>query len=208
MIFNKKATSVVEAMVVLLIIVSWVVWMYQVFWNSKKLSDSTANKIQAISMAREWIEAMKNIRDTNWLLFSSDTTNCWNVDNYNSHCVWDNGTSYDIKKNSYKIFQKADNRWYLSKKNTSETSFSKSAYRDEMKVWLDSNWFFTQTWIVSEISPIFTREIQISYLKDNNSVWNSNDPKMKVKSIVQWVDSSSTQVHKVEFTSILTNYKK
>ena len=206
MFLTKKATSVIEAMVVLLIVVSWVVWMFQVFWNSQKLSNSTANKIQAIQIAREGIEWVKNIRDTNWILFSSDTANCWNVFEYNNSCVWDNSTTYDIPTKSYIIYQKSDNRWHLEQKNT-ETSFNQD-YRYRFKVWLDSNWFFTQSWAVTELKPLFTREIQISYLKADNSAWNSNDPKMQVKSIVQWKDLSSNKPHKVEFTSILTNWKK
>jgi hypothetical protein len=214
MFLTKKATSIVEAMVVLLIVVSWVVWMYQVFWNSQKLSNSTGNKIQAIQIAREGIEAMKNIRDTNWILFWSDTPNCWNVLDYNNSCVWDNSTTNDISAWSYKIYQNTDNKWKIIKKITSETSFLKSAYRNEMKVWLDSNWFFTQSWAITEIKPLFTREIKIKYLDDwivpdNISASKpSNEEKIEVISLVQWVDNSSTKVHKVEFTSILTNWKK
>ena len=204
MFLTKKATSVIEAMVVLLVVVMWIIWMIAIFTSSQKLSNWTSNKIQAIQIAREWIEAVKNIRDTNWTIFSSDTANCWNVDNYNNSCVWDNSTTYDISIWSYKIYQdSSDNRWYLSKKTTSETEYKKSAYRNEMKVWLDSNWFFTQTGTMTEIKPLFTREIKISYPS-----WNSNTSKMKVISLVQWVDNSSKKVRKVELSSILTNWKK
>jgi archaellin len=194
---NKKATSIVEAMVVMFIVVSWVVWMYQVYNNSRALSDSTWNKIQAIQIAREWIEAMKNIRDTNWILYWSDTENCWNVDNYNSTCVWDNTTTNDITDWSYIIYQDTDNTWKINSKTT-ETSFN-SNYRNRFKVWLDSNWFYTQFWATTEIKPIFTREIKITYPESE---------KMKVISLVQWLDSSWNKPHKVEFTSILTNWKK
>lgn len=199
MILDKKATSIIEAVVILWIVVTWIVWMFKVYDNSQKLSSSTSNKIQAIQISREWIEAVKNIRDTNWILFSSDNKNCWNVKDYNNSCVWDNNTTYDIWSWSYKIFQNSDNRWYLSKKTTSETSFTKTDYRNEMKVWLDSNWFFTQTWAVTEIKPLFTREIKISYPETS---------KMQVISKVQWKDLSSNRQHKVEFKSILTNWKK
>jgi len=200
MFLTKKATSIIEAMVILFIVTSWVVWMFLVFWKSQKLSESTSNKIQAIQIAREWIEAVKNIRDTNWILFSSDVSNCWNIDNYNNTCVWNNSTTNDISAWSYKIYQNSsDNKWYLSKKNTSETEYKKSDYRNEMKVWLDSNWFFTQTGTMTEIKPIFTREIKISYLSTS---------KMQIISLVQWKDLASDIPHKVEFKSILTNWKK
>ena len=218
MFLTKKATSIVEAVVVMFIVVSWVVWMYQVFWSSQKLSNSTWNKIQAIQMAREGIEAMKNIRDTNWVLFGSDTPNCWNVLNYNKDCVGDNSINNDILEDSYKIFQNSKNKWEINKKTTPKTLFSESDYRNEMEVFTDLNWFFTQTWTLDtdkfKLKPLFTREIKIKYLDDWVSPDNiaasksSNEQKMQVTSLVQWVDNSSDKVHKVEFTSVLTNWKK
>lgn len=207
--FSKKATSISEALVVMLIIVSWTVWMYQIYMESMKLSDSTKNKIQAIWIAREWIEAFSNIRDTNWLLFWSDYQNCWNTLNYNTLCIWNSDISYDILQGSYIIFKDNDNRWKLN--NTITWDFSTVNYKEKNKVWYDSDWFYTQSWtlITSQIVPFFTREIKIEYIEDTN--WlnsiNSNDEKLKVTSLVYWVDRSSTKPHKVELSTILSNYK-
>ncbi|MDQ7009503.1 MAG: hypothetical protein Q9M94_04405 [Candidatus Gracilibacteria bacterium] len=205
MFLDKKATSIIEAMVVILIVVTGVIGMFKVYTNSQKLSASTANKIQAIQIAREGIEGVKNIRDTNWILFASDNKNCWNVFDYNNSCIGDTSSDknkFDILAGSYKISQNSDNRWYLDLKRTTETLFSKSDYRNEMEVGLDINGFFTQSGAVSEIIPLFTREIKISYTT------NSNDPKMEVISVVRWKDLASNRPHKVEFKSILTNWKK
>jgi hypothetical protein len=70
--------------------------MYNIYGSSIKLSNSTENKITAISIAREGIEAITNIRDTNNLLFKADLKNCWNVLNYNANCIGDNTTNNDI----------------------------------------------------------------------------------------------------------------
>lgn len=66
---NILATSIAEAMVVMLVILIGVTGSYQMFSQSIKAVDSSEFKIQAISMAREAIEAVNNIRDTNWILF-------------------------------------------------------------------------------------------------------------------------------------------
>ena len=204
MFLTKKATSIVEVVIILLIVVSWVVWMYQIYGNSQKLSNSTTNKIQAIQMAKEGIEAIKNIRDTNSNLFASDTKNCWNVLNYNNSCVWNNTTANDISVWSYKIYKNNDNRWYLESKTSHAAKYKDSWYRNNFKVWLDSDWFFTQSWATTEIKPLFTREIIISY----PNTWSSNDEKMEVLSIIMWKDLASNKPHKVEFKAILTNWKK
>ena len=115
--------------------------------------------------------------------------------------LWETNTINDIDSWSYLINQKSDNRWYLESKST--WNFSNSTYRTNFEVFTDKNWFFTQTWVLDDskfkIKPLFTREIKINYPETY---------KMEVVSLVQWVDLSSSKPHRVEFKSILTNWKK
>ena len=60
--------------------------MYKIYTESVRLSDLTAQRLQAIQIAREGIEAVENIRNTNWILYSADYKNCWNTLNYNEAC--------------------------------------------------------------------------------------------------------------------------
>lgn len=221
---SRKATSIAEAMVVMLIVTVGVVWMFKVYINSQRLSNTTANKIQAIQIAREWIEAMKNIRETNWVLYWADSANCWNTSEYSSNCVWDTTNTHDIistlwENFNYKIYRKPNNRWFLTPISSISPSpwskvFSNDSYRGEAEVFTDNNWFYTQTgtlWTSKfKLKPLFTREIQIKYLQaDWVTLWNSNDPKMQVTSLVQWSDSSNEQKpHKVKLTTLLTNWHK
>ncbi len=203
---SQKATSIIEAIVVLLVITTWVTWMYTIFNKSTQLSNSTNNKIQAIQIAKQWIEAFTNIRDTNWLRFSSDYDNCWNTLNYDSNCLWNN-TSGDIQSWSYIIYRDINNSWLLGTK-TSGTYWNWT-YINDYRVWIN-NWIYTQTWTTDNLFPVFTREIKISYLQEDwITAWiNSNEPKIKLTSLVQWADSSSTQAHKVELEQILSNWQK
>ena len=206
--WNIKATSIVEAMIVMLIIVTWIIWMYTILDKSNDLTVTVKNKIQAIQIARQGIEAFSNIRDTNWLLFSSDYLNCWNVFNYNTLCIWDSTTTYDIKTNNYKIYLDNDDRWNLEvATGITPNDYSNSIYRAFYKVWLN-NWIYTQTGITEEITPFYTREIDISYLQaDWITLWNETSPKIKVSSIVNWSDSTSTQPHRIVIDQILSNWK-
>lgn len=198
---NKKATSIAEALVVMLIIVTWVTWMYNILKKSTDLTTSVENKIKAIQIARQWIEAFTNIRDTNWILFSSDYKNCWNVLNYNSNCIWNATNANDIANNwSYVIYKDSNSRWKLASKAT--WIYSNATYINNFRVWLDSGWIYTQTWTLNNLTPFFTRELKITY------TWNnSNNSDLTVKSIVQRLDWTSTQPHKVEFSQKLTNWK-
>lgn len=207
MIKTKKATSIVEVLIIMLIIVIWVVWMYNIFSRWQNLSNTTANRIQAISIAREWLEAMINIRNTNYILYSANYANCWNTLNYDPSCVTTptNDTTTDILAWSYKIYKWVNNRWYLV--NQATWNFSSRAYKNSFRVWIDSDWLYTQTWW-TDTKPFFTREIKINYIDTNSSGWwDTNDEKMRVTSLVQWSDSSKSWVLKVELSTVLTNFK-
>ena len=117
MLKNIKATSIAEAMIVLLIVLIAVSGAYQMFNNSIRVTDSSEYKLMAISMAKEGIEAMHNIRDTNWKILPGDYKNCWNVLNYNINCLNSNTTTYDIEDNgSYIVWNDPnDKRWKMKK---------------------------------------------------------------------------------------------
>lgn len=46
--------------------------------SSLRNMDNSKNRIIAVNVAREGIEAVRNIRDTNWLKFNSKRRQCWN----------------------------------------------------------------------------------------------------------------------------------
>jgi len=204
---NILATSIAEAMVVMLVILIGITGSYQMFSQSIKTVDSSEFKIRAISMAKEWIEAVNNVRDTNWILFKWDLPNCWNTLNYNTSCFNNTTTTHDIRPGSYRTYIWSNNRWILQN-YTWTLDYSEAAYRNFFTVWLDNKWFFTQNSadIIEEIKPPFTREIIISYLDDGSWVTNSNSQKMNVTVKIQWTDSSSNTVRKVEMSNILTNW--
>ncbi len=203
------ATSIVEAMVVLLIVVTWIVWVYWILNSSQRLAGSTWNRIEAISIARDGVESFTNIRDTNWIRYSADLLNCWNTLNYNINCLWANNSTYDIKLapwNWYVIYKNTQNQFQLASKNNT-WNFNTPAYRNRFKVMIDANWLYTQSWGTDTL-PLYTREIQVDYL---NASWvvvaDSNQARMRVRSLVQWKDNWNVEVKSLTLETILTNWK-
>lgn len=180
--------------------------MYSIFTQSQRLSNTTGNRIEAIQIAREWIEAFTNIRNTNWILFAADYKNCWNTLNYNNDCIWNNDTTDIAHNGSYTIYKNSGDRWELS----SETSGSPTdaGYRTRFQVYKDGNGFYTQ-WSGTSFAPLFMREIQIQYIEDTDGSWgiNSDDEKLQITSKVSWIDSAKTTPHTIELQTILTNWK-
>ncbi len=204
---NKKATSIIEAIIMILILLIGILWLFNIYTKSEQLSLSTKYKIQAIEMAREWIEAMENIRNTNWILLWADQANCWNTLNYDNWCVW-NTSPKKISSWLYKIYTDTKWKWILEKSSLTTKDYKNSNYRNFFRINKDSKWLYTQSWWTT-FMPIFTREININY-KDTNWDWNNNDKdnEMNINSIVMWEDSHWSWAHIVDLNSSLTNWKK
>ncbi|NDK09853.1 hypothetical protein GW846_03680 [Candidatus Gracilibacteria bacterium] len=209
--YDLKATSIIEAMVVLLIVVTGIIGVYGLLNSSQRLANSTGNRIEAISIARDGLESFSNIRDTNWIRFSADTRNCWNVLNYNINCLGNSTTTYDIRSlanQSYSIYRNAQNQFELSLKSNLG-DFDTPSYRNDFKVQKDARGFYTQSGGV-DINPLYTREIIVEYIEDTNSdaSINSNDAKMRVSSLVQWRDVGNENIKTLTLQTVLTNWYK
>ena len=181
--------------------------MYTLFIRSQKLSAITWSRIQAIQMAREWIESMINIRDTNALLFGSDMQNCCNTLNYNKTCIWDLSNATDIPHlGSFAVYKDTDYRWKLNPILWLAWGYiyTNPNYKSAFRVNLDSDGLYTQSGGTT-FAPLFTRELKITY--SGAATPASNNDTMIVDSIVQWGQSDAKTPFKVQLETILTNWK-
>nr|MDD3719912.1 hypothetical protein [Candidatus Gracilibacteria bacterium] len=207
--YSKSGTTIIEAVIALVIIVIGIIGLYNINDKSQKLATSTENRIKAISIAREGIEVLQNIRDTNWIIFGSDTRNCWNSYNYDVTCLGNTGVGPKIPAGNYIIYKDIDNRWKLQSK-VLVGDYSSATYRATFKVYIDTtDGLYTQSGGTS-FTPLFTRVINISYPEDTNgdTIFNANDEKMLVKSIVSWSDNSKNGFYTTSLENLLTNWKR
>lgn len=196
---NIHWTTIVESIVVMFIIVIWVTWTYSIYTKSQNLINTTKNRLIATQIAREWIEAVMNIRDTNWKILWANTANCWMTKNYDSNCITNNNKNFTSW--SYIAYIWPNNRWYLTQ--TTTWNFSNPTYRNTHKINLDSNWLYTQSWWISMKNPLYTREIRLT------PYWWIPPTKYKVESIVRWTDSSKNSWNfEIKLETELTNWKK
>lgn len=211
---NKIAYSLIEVMIVLTILSMWIVWTYSFFSKSRAFLDWVSSKIEAIEIAREGIEALENIRNTNWLRFSANIDDCWDTLNYDSDCI-----SWAWNKIWWKTYILKNENWVfkLEEKNLS-WSFKNIDYRQELSVWKDKNtWKYCQK--VNNINCItkwidwktiiwtYTRKIKVENIWYNTSD-SSKVTKIKVTVTVEWIDSSKSWFRKIELVNLMTNYKK
>jgi len=223
-----RGTSIVEVLVLIVILTSGILWMYTIYNKSQALAQNTANRLQATAIAREGIEVVTNIRATNWINFAADMENCWNVHEYNKECLetWTNPIAPDIliQEGSYiVIWEEHGNdtipRFILNKKDAG--IYGVGDYIKDFRI-KEKNGFWVQNFDDADggyKAPFFTREIQISYNPDwlpptscatstpptCSESWNPQ--KMQVKSIVHWMDGSSSQPYQLIAETLLTNWK-
>ncbi|MFA4814781.1 MAG: type II secretion system protein [Candidatus Gracilibacteria bacterium] len=74
----KPAESLIETMVAITVIVLATTAALSVLRTSQAGNEVIGKKVIAINLAEEGLEALRNLRDTNYLLFASDPDECWN----------------------------------------------------------------------------------------------------------------------------------
>lgn len=204
---NKSWISLVEAMVLVLILSVWLIWIFSFFSKSRVFLDWVSTKIEAIEIAREAIEAFENIRNTNWIRFPWNTDFCWNVLNYDWSCVLDTKTSMSspkITSNSTYILYNDNWIWKIEARQVDWLSYSSSEYRNRFFVWKNES-----TWKYCQIPQSWDNEckkILFNYTR-RIDVKNITKDKMEIKVTVEWKDQSSSAPRKVEIVNLLTNYK-
>ncbi len=193
---------------------------------------NTFNKdnLIGLNLAAEGMEAVRIIRDTNWIKFSYDKANCWNM-----HPDKLSGDTCDganqIPAGNYTVDLNPINySWTLTSEGagnsldlaTEGLEVSNDNYRmvfidlddqfdsnsngdptddtDLMVSRTGANTAFTQGLLPETGSTRFYRMIKISYEGADNDIMN-------VESLVQW-RTSSAMVHQIHLSGSLTNFNR
>lgn len=201
---GKRWATMIELMAMLAIVGLGLWSMFSVITSGIYFAKDTEDTIRAINLAREGIEWVTNIRNTNWLRFSSDRQNCWNSSNYDAFCIW-NAVSWDrLGAWRYTLYT-TNGLWYLSWSTVIDPDSNWTGYASAYRAIQDNTSFFNQTGsatvpcntaVQKNCVSLFTREIVLTVPAYTGTIY--------VKSIVRW---NTKQRHKVELETTLTNWK-
>ncbi len=181
------------------------------------------DNLVALNLATEGMEAMRNVRDTNWLKFGYDKENCWNLRPGMPPGTDCNDADKLIFPDAYAINLNPQNySWELSENvgvnldlNEDEPTNEdfRLAYIDvtpgdsdgDGNNANDQDLFVTKDFIadlglISTGDSIFYRMVETSYYGENRE----DADRMQVHSLVQW--RSSGIVHQVSLKTTLSNY--
>ena len=143
-----QGSTMIELMAVLAIMGMGIAGLLETIGSGIYFAKDTENNIKAINLAREWIEGVINIRDTDWLRFSGDRVNCWRTKDYNWACINDPSFIWLINSGSYTLYTK-NGAWLLSGATQINPVSNWSGYKSMYQVGLDSGGFFTQTGVLT-----------------------------------------------------------
>lgn len=74
----KPAESLIETLIAITVIILATTAAMSVLRTATTGNEIIGKKVVAMNLAMEGFEALRNLRDTNYLLFSSDPDECWN----------------------------------------------------------------------------------------------------------------------------------
>ena len=109
---KTKGESLLEGIIAFTILGLGIAFSGVIMGTSIRNMDNSKNRVIAINAAREGIEAMRNIRDTNWLAYSTKRRSCWNhmpQKNPSTGC-----TTSLISPGRYIIYKDGTYRWRLT----------------------------------------------------------------------------------------------
>ncbi|HDL90556.1 MAG TPA: hypothetical protein ENG14_06605, partial [Thermodesulforhabdus norvegica] len=107
---NIKGETLAETIIALSILAMGITMAGTVIMNSMRNLANAKNRVIAVNIAREGVEAVRGIRDTNWLLYSDKRRQCWNNDPKVFPC---DGTS-PIPPGTYIVYKHApEGSWHL-----------------------------------------------------------------------------------------------
>lgn len=193
---NKKAFSILEVLVWIFIFSMWIVSIYSLIITTLKLNDYNKNFIIASNLAREQIELVRNIRDSNYE----------EIRNYNQL------TPFDSRKFETWEYYKIENDYsgLTSFPVKVEKIIDFDEWKDELgwkmqyyRLCIDDDNRYTYDCSGNK-KTIFYKFIKIEDAEYNDSWVKKIEDAFKVTSKVIWYQK---WYHEYEVKSIITDYK-
>lgn len=199
---NKIAFSMIEILVWILIFTMWIISVYSIINSTLNLNDYNKNYIIASYLAREQVELVRNIRDSNYK--KVQIYNQLNPSSDSHTILFEYWKYYKIENdfaltNSFPIsISEISNFWEWKSELNSKMQNYKLCLTSDNIYTFDCSW--------TSIKTQFYKYIKIDKVEYNDWVNNKTiDDAFKVTSKVIWY---MRWYHEFELNSIFTDFKR
>jgi hypothetical protein len=142
-IYNKSGESILEVMITMFIILLAVSTAFRMLNLAFLQKNLTEDRVIAINIAREGMEAVRYIRDYNWLYYGSKRRVCWNHLQDNNDSV-DTGNGDGLLDNNDKECSEDGTNKFASDQLGSHTGASDTSQMEYALKQDESHWFVTR----------------------------------------------------------------
>lgn len=194
---TKKGETLIEVITALTSLVIAAVASVTIIISTYHSSTISREYLVAQNLAREAIEGMTNIRDTNWLLYPSQRNTCWLV--VNGDCA----TGMKAKENeAYIIDRDTGGKFKMDKENgkLNLSDPNNKQINDLYQLFVDNEKYFT-TNKVNTAPTNWYRMVTVEKAGDLDTA-----VAIKVTAEVQWGQGAAIETYTA--STILTNYAK
>lgn len=229
---TKAGETLLEVMIAIVVVMIGSATATSLIISAIKANVFNKDLLTALNLAQEGIEYMRNVRDTNWIKFSSDTQSCWNMRPEAATCAVGNviATNDAGSASGYALGSTLSTKIASKLELNDGVAGVESGYL--MSYWDKDNTYNSDgLGTVSDdldiagsglVAPYvkvkdtyYYRAIYVDYKKiATTTPWGLTDPAapeetngdmMQVTTVVQWMDGPTR--HQISLTSALTRYK-
>ncbi len=113
---RQRGESLLEVIIAVSILATIMVSVFSLLIRGASTNVNVTNRVVAINVAREGMEAVRNIRDTNWLKYSGDRRAKWLCLDSEGNDACEGNLKSLIEPNNYTVdFSQIDKRYYLAR---------------------------------------------------------------------------------------------
>lgn len=200
---SRKGETVVEILVAVMLLVVGALSSVRLLGLANINTQLTKERVIATNLAREGLEAVRTIRDTNWLRFKGERRLCWN--NLDATKCEDAGSGIPVthigQEHRYLAkFNLGNYRWELSESSQNPLDLS-DGIDEEYRLKFDTGGLYNH----DGTDTIYFREIYTEYLDPDQSLALDETANiLRVTSKVEWIDRG--RFSSVILTTILTDH--
>jgi len=195
---NKKGESLVEVIMAIFVVALGSGVATSLIISALQANSFSRDNLIALNLAVEGIEAIREIRDANWLRFSYNKEQCWNIRPDASDC--ETGTRIAVGPYTVNLDTTSYN-WNIPNPALTgnlNLDHPDDTINNQYRLYYDaSHTMYTPPGAPGNEKSPFYRMVSIGY---------PNDEMMSISSLVQWKSQGVT--HQVSLQTTLTNYQK